>query len=105
MANLYNESINRSGLFDYRLLKKKANVLYSYLHHMDAPKLITKEEENIDSVDLIEYLDTTSPSEILSNIMPNFPPRYLNIVEEIYANIDLEYVRTLKTSTPMAFED
>lgn len=89
MANLYNESINRSGLFDYRLLKKKANVLYSYLHHMDAPKLITKEEENIDSVDLIEYLDTTSPSEILSNIMPNFPPRYLNIVEEIYANIDL----------------
>lgn len=89
MANLYNESVNRSGLFDYRLLKKKANVLYSYLHHVDAPKLITKEEENIDSVGLIEYLDHTSPSEILSNLMPNFPPKYLSIVEEIYASIDL----------------
>ncbi|MDE6241102.1 MAG: DnaD domain protein [Anaeroplasmataceae bacterium] len=89
MANLYNESINRTGLFDYRLLKKKANILYSYLHHMDAPKLITKEEENIESVDLIEYLDNASPSEILSQIMPDFPPKYLNTIEEIYANIDL----------------
>ncbi|MDE7105747.1 MAG: DnaD domain protein, partial [Anaeroplasmataceae bacterium] len=89
MANLYNESINKTGLFDYRLLKKKANILYSYLHHMDAPKLITKEEENIESVDLIEYLDNASPSDILSNIMPDFPPKYLNTIEEIYANIDL----------------
>ena len=89
MASLYNESINKTGLFDYRLLKKKANVLYSYLHHMDAPKLITKEEENIESVDLIEYLDNASPSVILENIMPNFPPKYLNTIEDIYANIDL----------------
>lgn len=89
MSNLYNESINKAGLFDYRLLKKKANILYSYLHHMDAPKLITKEEENIESVDLIEYLDTASPSEILSSIMPDFPPKYLNTIEEIYSNIDL----------------
>ncbi|MDE7264571.1 MAG: DnaD domain protein [Anaeroplasmataceae bacterium] len=89
MSNLYNESVNQTGLFDYRLLKKKANILYSYLHHMDAPKLITKEEENIESVDLIEYLDNASPSEILANMMPNFPPKYLNTIEDIYANIDL----------------
>ena len=54
MAGLYNESINKSGLFDYRLLKKKANVLYSYLHHMNAPKLLTKDEENIENVRFIE---------------------------------------------------
>lgn len=89
MAALYNESINKMGMFDYKLLKKKANILYSYLHHMDAPKLIMKEEENIESVDLIEYLDNASPSEILASIMPDFPPKYLNIVEEVYANIDL----------------
>lgn len=89
MAGLYNESINKSGLYDYRLLKKKANVLYQYLHHMNAPKLLTKEEENINSVELIDYLDNAPASDILEGIMPNFPPKYLSIINEIYANIDL----------------
>lgn len=89
MSGLYNESINKNGLFDYRLLKKKANVLYCYLHQMNAPRLLTKDEENIDSVDLIEYLDNTPASEILENLMPNFPPKYLITINEIYANIDL----------------
>lgn len=89
MAGLYNESINKSGLFDYRLLKKKANVLYSYLHHMNAPKLLTKDEENIESVDLIEYLENTPACEILNNLMPEYPEKYLATINEIYANIDL----------------
>lgn len=89
MASLYNESINKANLFDYRLLKKKANILYSYLNHQDAPKLLTKEEENIESVDLIKYLEETPASEMLRNIVPNFPAKYLNTINEIYANIDL----------------
>ena len=89
MAGLYNESINKSGLFDYRLLKKKANVLYSYLHHMNAPKLLTKDEENIESRDLIEYLENTPACEILNNLMPEYPEKYLSTVNDIYANIDL----------------
>lgn len=56
---------------------------------MDAPKLLIKEEENIESVSLIEYLETTPVAEILENMMPDFPPKYLNTVQEIYANIDL----------------
>ena len=89
MAGLYNESINKSGLFDYRLLKKKANVLYSYLHHMNAPKLLTKDEENIENVDLIEYLENTPACEILNNLMPEYPDKYLSTINDIYANIDL----------------
>lgn len=89
MAGLYNESLNKAGLFDYRLLKKKANVLYSYLHHMSAPKLLTKDEENVESADLIEYLDTSPAAEILANIMPDFPAKYLNTINDIYSNIDL----------------
>ena len=89
MAGLYNESINKSGLFDYRLLKKKANVLYSYLHHMNAPKLLTKDEENIESRDLIEYLENTPACEILNNLMPEYPEKYLSTINDIYANIDL----------------
>ena len=89
MAGLYNESINKSGLFDYRLLKKKANVLYSYLHHMNAPKLLTKDEENIENVDLIEYLENTPACEILNNLIPEYPEKYLSTINDIYANIDL----------------
>ena len=89
MAGLYNDSINKSGFFDYRLLKKKANILYSYLHHMNAPKLLTKDEENIESAGLIEYLENTPACEILNNLMPDFPPKYLSNITEIYANIDL----------------
>lgn len=89
MANLYNESINKSGLFDYRLLKKKANILYSYLHHMDAPSLLIKEDENINAVDLINYLENTPAADILADLMPNFPAKYLSTINDVYANIDL----------------
>ena len=89
MSGLYNESINKSGYFDYRLLKKNANKLYSYLHHMNAPKLLTKDEENIESADLIEYLETTPACEILNNLMPEYPDKYLSTITDIYANIDL----------------
>jgi len=89
MASLYNESINRSGLFDYRLLKKKANILYQYLHQMNAPKLVTKEDDLVASTDFIDYLDNTPASEILEELVPNFPASYLNTINDIYSNIDL----------------
>lgn len=89
MAGLFHESINKSGFFDYRLLKKKANILFTYLNHLESPKLATKDEENIDGKELIDYLDNASPSDILGSIMPDYPPKYLQIVLDIYANIDL----------------
>lgn len=89
MAGLFHESINKSGYFDSRLLKKKANILYTYLNHLEAPKLVTKDEENIGGTELIEYLENASPSDILGSIMPDFPPKYLQTILDIYANIDL----------------
>ncbi len=89
MVTLYNQSINKFGVFDYRLLKKKANILYNYLHHMDAPKLLIKGEETVEDEKLIEYLESTPVAVIFENMMPSFPPKYLNTVQEIYANIDL----------------
>lgn len=89
MAGLYHESVNKSGLFDYRLLKKKAIILYQYLHQMNAPKLSIKEEDSVESQELVEYLDNTPASEILEDLIPNFPVKYLNTINEIYANIDL----------------
>ena len=89
MATLYNESINKSGLFDYRLLKKKANILYQYLHQMSAPKLVVKEDDTIASNDLIDYLENTPANEILAELVPGFDVRYLKTINEVYENIDL----------------
>ena len=56
---------------------------------MNAPKLLTKDEENIENVDLIEYLENTPACEILNNLMPEYPEKYLSTINDIYANIDL----------------
>ena len=56
---------------------------------MDAPKLLTKEAENINAVDLINYLDNTPAADILADLMPNFPANYLSTINDIYANIIL----------------
>ncbi|MCI5582915.1 MAG: DnaD domain protein [Anaeroplasma sp.] len=90
MAGLYSESINKRGLYDYRLLKNKANILFMYKKNMKAPKLVTKEEANVVASDLISYLENTSPKDILEDIVPDYPESYLITINDIYSNIDLK---------------
>ena len=89
MLSLFNDSINKSGLYDYRLLKKKAYTLFNYKRNMKAPILEMKENETIKDGDLINYLDNISPSEFLEDIIPNYPPKYLETINDIYINIGL----------------
>ena len=91
MIGLYNDSINKNGLFDYRLLKKKSNVLFNYKRNMKAPILETKadKEYEINNSDIISYLENSTPSVILEDVIPNFPPKYLDTVNEIYSSIEL----------------
>ncbi len=90
MISLYNDSINRSELFDYRLLKKKANALFNYKRNMKGPKLQFKgAEDNSVNTDLIEFLETTSPEEFLESFIPNYPASYLDTILDIYQNISL----------------
>ncbi len=89
MLSLFNDSINKSGLYDYRLLKKKAYTLFNYKRNMKAPILEMKENETIKDDDLINYLDNISPSEFLEDIIPNYPPKYLETINDIYINIGL----------------
>lgn len=89
MSGLYQDSINKSGIYDYRILKNKANSLFIYKRNMNAPKLISKEDVSVENDDLISYLDNTSPSILLEDLIPNFPESYLNTVNDIYANINL----------------
>lgn len=89
LANLYHESIGKTGLFDYKTLKKKANILYSYLHHQNTPKLSLKEENMMTDVELADYLSNSSARNILNDLYPSFPEKYLMTIEDIYSKIDL----------------
>lgn len=90
MAKLYVDSINKNNLFDYRILKRKANTLFVYLRNMNAPVLEDKEMEESGSVsDLVTFLDDSSAKDILSVVLPNFPSTYLETVNEIYTSIHL----------------
>lgn len=89
MATLYMDSINKSGYFDYRMLKKKANVLFEYRRNMNAPKLVEKENLDGKPSDLVTFLDNASPSQVLQMVNPNYPSTYLGTINEIYNAITL----------------
>ena len=89
MISLYNDSINKSELYDYRLLKKKANILFNYKRNMKGPILVSKNEDNTSYDDLISFIENASPDEFLESIVPNYPSSYLDIIIEIYQNIAL----------------
>ena len=90
MVSLYNDSINKSGLYDYRLLKKRANVYFNYKRNMKAPILVEKASDNTPSnSDMIDYLENATPATILEDVVPGYPARYLDIVNDIYAELEL----------------
>lgn len=91
MVNLYHDSINKNQLFDYRQLKKKANIYFRYKRNMDAPKLITTVDASklVYDEDIISFLENASPKEFLSELCPNFEDKYMDTILEVYSSIDL----------------
>ena len=87
MIGLYNDSINKQGLFDYRLLKKKANQLFVFNRNLKAPILTTKSEDDFD--DIVTYLDNVSPVDLLDANLNSYPPEYLDTINQIYSEINL----------------
>lgn len=90
MISLYNDSINKKGLYDYKLLKRKANMLFNYKRNMKAPKLEAKDENNVSNDELENFLNNASASDLLSSVNKNFDVKYLDRVLEIYSGINLE---------------
>ncbi len=89
MIGLYHDSINKSGYFDYRLLKKKANQLFNYNRNMKAPVLTTKMEDTTSGDDIISYLDNVSPVDLLDANLNQYPAEYIDTINQIYSEIDL----------------
>ncbi len=87
MQRIYQDSINSKGIFDYEILKKKANILFKYINQKTSPKIATKVEDRklnyevlrLDSIDAIALLTENNCETSYEN---------LKIVDEIY-KIDL----------------
>ncbi len=91
MVSLYSDSINKRGLFDYKLLKKSANNYFVAKHNMKAPVLEDKEvDEKFDSTsDLVEFLDNANPEMLFNALSLPFDPAYFDTANEIYTKIEL----------------
>lgn len=88
MISLYNESINRNGLFDLKLLNKKAYELYKYKSNNNTPYL--GEKQNDEEDDVLTILANTSIKDLLDAYWPNYPSTYLKTINDIYETIDLD---------------
>lgn len=72
MASLYNESISRYGLFDEKILKKKAKVLYTYKYNQELPKVLIKPEIKIDDNEFINNLELVDGEKFLRSILGDY---------------------------------
>ncbi len=88
MMGLYSDSINARGIYDYKLLKNKANALFKFKKNMNAPKLVNKDDDLVADKDLCEYLDNVSPKQLLEDIIPDYPEKYLSTLNDVYASLE-----------------
>ncbi|MBQ9520311.1 MAG: DnaD domain protein [Acholeplasmatales bacterium] len=91
MVSLYSDSINKRGLFDYKLLKKTANAYFVSKHNMKAPTLEENSLDNkIDSnSDLVNYLDNVNPENLFNSLGLAFDPDNFDTINRVYSEIEL----------------
>ncbi|MGM9971810.1 MAG: DnaD domain protein [Anaeroplasmataceae bacterium] len=90
MISLFDESINKTGLFDSKLLKKKANDRYNFKNNNKSPYLAQKDNDNSNSDSFIQVLASTPVKQILDTYWPGYPAIYLKTINDIYENIELD---------------
>lgn len=88
MSRLYMESINHQGVFDFKLLKSKANSLFQFLHNEKAPKLSIKDDDS-DLAKNIKQLENATAFQILSIADVPYENDYLKTLNEVYNTIEL----------------
>lgn len=92
MINLYNDSINKLGYFDSKILNKKAYEIYCYKTNNNTPYLGEKSNEE-DDEDVLKLLASISIKEVLDMYYSGYPASYLKTINDIYESID--YDRTV----------
>lgn len=90
LINLYNDSISKRGFFDHKLFKKNSNILFKYKRKANAPKLEIKNDDEYEYSDLYDLINNGTPEEIIKSVMGNCPAEYLDIVDSLYNELDLD---------------
>lgn len=90
MVGLFNDSLNKKGCFDYKLLKKRANTLFQYKRNLKGPKLVDKKNDSKQAPDdLFNMLENESPAGLLERLYPDYPAEYMTTISKIFNEINL----------------
>lgn len=88
MASLFNESLGLNGYFDYKILKKKAKVLFTYKNNVDLPELMVKDKINFD--ENLKQIENATGEEFLSTLLQDaYSPSDLHILNELNNTLKL----------------
>lgn len=89
MVTLFEQSINQSGVFDVRILKRKAEL---YNKHLNAGKIKALEKPNMsqEEYEMMNLISNASMKDLLDSQWPGYPKEYLKTINQIYDVIDLE---------------
>jgi len=89
MVTLFEQSLNTSGMFDTKILKRKADL---YNKHLNAGKIKAIEKPNMsdEEYQMMNLIANASMKDILDSSWPGYPKEYLKTINQIYDAIDLE---------------
>lgn len=87
MVNLFNDSVNKNGNFEFDTFKRKAGNLFTYLTNNTGPELLIKSDEN----DNVAKFDNLTAQDLLIQIVgsSDFPSVYLKKIAELYEKISM----------------
>ena len=82
MTNLFNDSVDKNGYYNYDLFKKKVQSLYNFLHK--------KVNSKLSNDDMVNKLDNMNAVTLVKSLMgDNYPNLVLQKVNDLYININL----------------
>lgn len=82
MTNLFNDSVDKNGYYNYDLFKKKVQSLYNFLHK--------KVNSKLSNNDMVNKLDNMNAVTLVKSLMgDNYPNLVLQKVNDLYININL----------------
>lgn len=92
MVSLFRDSLDNTGHFSDKLLKKKAKILYTFKTNEELPKFEIKEHKtkNLDHQEAIQELEALTGEEFLMTLMDeDYNPKYLVNLNELTSELKL----------------
>lgn len=89
MVSLFNQSIASNGMFDSKILKRKASLYNKHLNDGKV-KAIVKPDMSEEEYEAMNIVANTSIKDLLDQVWPDYPQTYLKTINDIYDKVDME---------------